>query len=204
MSLLSISIASLFYSVFCALFEFLARDIFGYIKVFDFLQSCGIPINQSHISIIRISAFIALALFLISAFIIKKLVQWDFCIFQDFSDCQRIEKCMDTNAIITSLTPSECDKNIIGLHYTECYCVTFSSPNINFTLYSYAFSNQRTALKYFWKTTRIPLFKPYHNWVWISPGTWKICHINNNNVYVLHVPDNQTTNVEEFLKKCYK
>ena len=200
---LIVCIISGLYSAGCALIEVLARTIIGYPKFFELLQRIGIVVNDTAISIFRISAFAAIVIFLLSGIVYKNITQWEFCIFQDFSDCHRIELNKTDDATVTKLVPVEHDKHIYDLEYAQSYCVAYTSVKLNFELYSYAFSNPDSACTYYRRVTKMPIINPNHYWVWIYPKFWKICYINNHNVYVIYAPDAQAAQVEQYFKKCF-
>ena len=70
-------------------------------------------------------------------------------IFEDFSECENIERLKTEDATITPCDSSEDGKLTATLRYAKFYGARYESKKLNFTIYAYEFSTEADAKDYF-------------------------------------------------------
>lgn len=76
-------------------------------------------------------------------------VEIDVHIFSDMSECYALEQEQSSDVTVDVFSSPEDDKYLKDCTYTDFFACEYTSNDINFTLFSYEFSNESIAQKYF-------------------------------------------------------
>ena len=126
-------------------------------------------------------------------------------IFENISECEKIEANMAEDATITKYRTPEADQNLKDLSYNAFFAAQYESSDMSFTIFAYEFSNNEAAKQYFKNSTG----KTSKTDVNFSCATGLFSSeergvfIDGNNAYtVLSVPKH-SNDIYDYLAQCF-
>ena len=126
-------------------------------------------------------------------------------IFENISECEKIEANMAEDATITKYRTPEADQNLKGLSYNAFFAAYYDSPDMSFTIFAYEFANNDAAKQYFKNSTG----KTSKTDVNFSCSTGLLSNdergvfIDGNNAYTILSPLEHSDEVYDYLEQCF-
>ena len=129
----------------------------------------------------------------------------DYRIFENISECEKIEANMAENATITQYQTPDADKNLKNLSYDAFFAAQYESPDMSFTIFAYEFANSEAAKQYF-KNSTGKTSKTDVNFscaAGLFSSEERGVFIDGNNAYTVLSAPKHSDDVYDYLAQCF-
>ena len=130
-------------------------------------------------------------------------VEIDVHIFSDMSECYALEQEQSSDVTVDVFSSPEDDKYLKDCTYTDFFACEYTSNDVNFTLFSYEFSDESIAQKYFQYATG----QDADSTSTFSNSTGMFQHksvvINGNFAYRLQTKASEEEKVKDFINERF-